>query len=89
MRLTERLPVALIPEQLLIASVWLDVIHYRCRRYSAFSLAVHAQGMITKERLSRLLPLVTVAALSGCLARSPAIWIDRLEIAAYRPESRF
>ena len=50
--MAKRLPITPIPEKLLIASVWNDVVDVRCLHVPAFLHAFHAQGV----RLKKVLP---------------------------------
>jgi len=43
------LPVASIPEKLLVATVWNHMIYYRCLHESAFLHALHAQRVCLEE----------------------------------------
>lgn len=65
---TERLPVRPTPEQRLIPSVGGDVVNHGGHCDNALSCAHHAQRVLSKELLSRLLPLVAVPALGACHA---------------------
>ena len=58
---TEGLPVALVPEELLVSSVRNDVIHIGCLDVLAFLHALHAQGVRRKVTLACLLPCAAVA----------------------------
>lgn len=74
----QRLPVAPAPEQRLIPAMRRDVVHHRGRSDQTLGLAHHAQGMLTQELGSRLLPLVAVAALGrSLLAGAPAAGLHR------------
>ena len=64
-RLAKRLPVTLVPEQLLVSSVGSDVIHHRSFGEFPLSLTLHTQWMATKELLTSLLPSATVPTLAG------------------------
>lgn len=64
-RSAEALPVARIPEQLLIALMGNDVIDHGCRRYSPILLAHDAQGMAHQVGLAGFVPACGVASLSG------------------------
>ena len=57
----ERLPVALIPEQPLVTTVWYDVVNVCCLDVLAFLHALHTQGMRCEVTLTRLLPRLAVA----------------------------
>lgn len=59
--LAKRLPVAPIPEKLLIPSVRDDMIHYRGFHELAFLPALHTERMTLEELLRCLPPLATVA----------------------------
>ena len=54
--LTQRLPVILIPEQLLISAMRLDMIHHRCFHVSTLNHALNTQWMGGEELLAGLLP---------------------------------
>ena len=62
-RFTERLPIAPIPEQLLVAAVWNNVIHNRCFGIASLLHAFHTQRVALKKCSARLLPAASVAAL--------------------------
>ena len=64
MAMAKRLPVALIPEELLVSSVRGDVIDIGCLDVLAFLHALHAQGVRLKVTLACLLPYSAVA--SAC-----------------------
>lgn len=64
-RFTERLPIALIPEQFLVATVWDNVIHNRCFGVASLLSAFRTQRVALKERFACLLPSSAVAALCG------------------------
>ena len=64
-RLTQRLPVVLIPEQLLIASVRNDVVNHRCLHKSAVSFAHNTQRIVAKIPPAFLLPFARVTARGG------------------------
>lgn len=70
--LAERLPVGLIPEQLLIASMDLDVVNHSGCTCTTLTLAVDAQRVVPKVALTCLLPLVAIASLSAVLTAAPA-----------------
>ena len=53
---TKALPVALIPEQSLVAPVRDDMIHHRCRNDLALCLAESTQRMLLKEKFSGFSP---------------------------------
>jgi hypothetical protein len=61
----KRLPVALVPEQYLVSSMRLDMIHNRCRRQFSCPLTLCAKRILYQESLSRLLPLAAIATLKG------------------------
>ena len=62
-RFAERLPVAPVPEQLLVAAVWNNVIHNRCIGIASLLQALHAQWMALEEGFAGLLPAAAIAAL--------------------------
>lgn len=64
-RLTERLPVTPIPEQLLVTTVWDNVIHNRCFGIASLLHALRTQRVGLKERFACLLPAAAIAALCG------------------------
>lgn len=76
--LAQGLPVRLIPEQALISPMGSDVVYLGSLHYFPGITAQPAQRMLGKEPCPRLLPSVSVSALSGILAGSPAIRVDRL-----------
>lgn len=51
MAFTKALPVALIPEQLLVTTVGDDVVHHRCFSEPSLPHALHAQRMALKYSL--------------------------------------
>ena len=61
----QRLPVILVPEQNLISSVRLDMIHNGCRCQFPSPSALRAKRMLYQESLSRLLPLTAIATFKG------------------------
>lgn len=61
----QRLPVILVPEQYLVSSVRLDMIHNGCRGQFSGPFALRAKRMLCQEPLSRLLPLTTIATFKG------------------------
>ena len=60
--LTKGLPVCFIPKQLLVASVWYDMIYYRGGREFSLSHTFRTQRMLLEERLSRFAPASIIAA---------------------------
>ena len=62
---TKALPVALIPEQLLVATVGDDVIHHRCFGVPSLPHALHTQWMALEVGFACLLPSAAIATL-GC-----------------------
>ena len=64
-RFTEWLPIAPIPEQLLVATVWDNVIHNRCFGVASLLSAFRTQRVALKERFACLLPAAAIAALCG------------------------
>ena len=64
-RFTERLPIAPVPEQLLVAAVWNNVIHNCGLGVASLLQALHTQRVALKERFACLLPAAAVAALCG------------------------
>ena len=69
MLLTKRLPVLLIPEQLIITSMRNNMIHNRCSYKLAFLLAFNTEDVLwsCKEPGSCFLPLTSVATLTRAL----------------------
>ena len=59
--LAQGLPVLLIPEQIRVAAVRLDMIHDGCRDEPSFFLAADAPGMTFQEEPPGFLPLSPVA----------------------------
>ena len=57
---TKALPVALIPEQSLVAPVRDDMIHHRCRNDLALCLAESTQRMLLQEKCTGLTPAAVV-----------------------------
>lgn len=74
----QRLPVALIPDQLLITAVRNLVVDHGCGRDHAFALTVDAQRIRRKVALAHLLSLVIVATLrtTGLLITTPRARLD-------------
>ena len=62
-RRTQRLPVALIPEELVVAAVRDDVVDQRCGNDPIFLQAFHAERMASQVGCPRSLPTRPVAAL--------------------------
>ena len=60
--LAKGLPVFFVPEQSLVAPVWDDMIHHRCRGQLAFPLALRTQGMPFQKRFSRSAPTRVIPA---------------------------
>ena len=75
MAMAKRLPVAFIPEELLISSVRGDVIDVGCLDVLAFLHALYAQGVRLKVTLAYLLPCPAVA--SAC-CRPHLLRVQRL-----------
>ena len=73
-RFTQTLPVASIPEQLLISTMGYDVINHSGFRVSAMFHALGAQRMALKELLGFPLPSAAVAALPR---RTGHLWMER------------
>lgn len=67
----EALPIALIPEQRVIASVRLDVVYIGRLDITSFFQALHTQGVCFKVTLTRLIPCSAIAAAScgACILR--------------------
>ena len=63
--LAQRLPVLLIPEQILVTPVRNDVVHHRRSSQPAFLLALDAQWMPSKIRCPCLAPLAVIPAIGG------------------------
>jgi len=61
----QALPVALIPEQFLVAAVWNNVIHNRCCGVASLLSTFRTQRVALKERFACLLPSAAIAALCG------------------------
>lgn len=62
---TQWLPIAPIPEQLLVATVWDNVIHNRCFGIASLLSAFRTQRVALKERFAYFLPAAAVATLCG------------------------
>ena len=60
--MAQTLPVSLIPEQLLVTSVGLDMIHLGGRSQLALPLTLGAQGMSAEKRFTGHPPSVVIAA---------------------------
>lgn len=58
--LTQRLPVGLIPEQLLVTTVRLDVVHNLGGDHEAVSFTANAKGVMPEESFTALSPAGTV-----------------------------
>ena len=65
----ECLPIFLVPEQILVASVGDDVIHYRRRGESAFLPALNAQRMSAQVFKPRFTPLPIIATVGSTAAQ--------------------
>lgn len=63
--LTEALPVALIPEQLLVSAMRNNVIHHSCLGIASLLHALHTQWMFPKVRFAYSLPLAGIASAAG------------------------
>ena len=61
----QALPVALIPEQLLVTTVRNNVMHNRCFGIASLLPAFRTQRVALKERFACLLPAAAIAALCG------------------------
>ena len=61
----QALPVALIPEQFLVAAVWNNVIHNRCCGVASLLSTFRTQRVALKEHFACLLPSAAIAALCG------------------------
>lgn len=79
--LTQRLPVVGVPEQLLVAAVWNDVINHSGLDQSALCLTPSAQGVRVEERCAGLLPAATVSLLGGGLG---VVRVERSMLLAVR-----
>jgi len=64
MPMAKRLPVTLIPEELVISSMRDDVVNVGCLNVLAFPHALNAQGVCLKVSLACLLPCSAIA--SAC-----------------------
>ena len=64
-RLAQRLPVALIPEEVLVSSVRNDVVNHGCLCVPADLHASGTQWVAFQIKLALLLPAATVATLAG------------------------
>ena len=73
-RLTQALPVASIPEQLLISTMGCDVVHHSGFRVSPLSHAFSTQRVALKELLGFPLPSAAVAAPPR---RTGHLWMER------------
>lgn len=61
--MAQRLPVALIPEQLLVSLVRNDVVNISCRLQDSTLLTLNAERMIHEEEKASLSPLGCIASL--------------------------
>jgi len=66
--MAERLPIRLVPKQILIPAMRDNVIHICSRCHSPLVLAYNAERVIQQKSLSGLLPLVAVATLGARLS---------------------
>ena len=73
--MAEWLPVALVPEELLVSSVRNDVVHVCCLDVLAFLHALYAQGVRLKVTLACPLPCLAIA--SAC-CRPRLLWVLQL-----------
>ena len=74
MSYTEWLPVALVPEQLLVATVRHDMVHHGCLGVTPLLYALHAQRMLPEVGFAYPLPFAGVAT-AGCGASR--FWMER------------
>lgn len=72
MRLAERLPVVLVPEQRLVSTMRADVVDDRGGGDQAFPFAHDAERMLTQEAEPGAFPLAVVTTLAG--RQAPVIW---------------
>lgn len=75
MAMAERLPVTLVPEELLITSMWNDVVDVGCLDVLAFLHALYAEGMGLKVTPACSLPCLAVASAAGT---PHLLWVQRL-----------
>ena len=68
----QRLPVVLIPEQYLIATVRDDVIDNRCQVIHTFLCAFHTERMCSEEQLAGFLPCAVITAIC---CRPHCLWV--------------
>ena len=59
--MAQGLPVAPVPEQLLVTTVWNDVVDVCCLHVPAFLHALYAQRVCLQEGFSGLTPSISVA----------------------------
>lgn len=71
--LAKGLPVLLIPEQIRVAAVRLDMIHNGCRDKPSFFLAANTPGMTFQEKHPGFLPFSPVATQHCTLPFAPAL----------------
>ena len=71
--LAQRLPVLLIPEQIRVAAMWLDMIHDGCRDEPSFLFASDTPWVTLQEELPGFLPLSPVATQHRVLPFAPAL----------------
>ena len=71
---TQWLPIAPIPEQLLVTTVRNNVMHNRCFGIASLLPAFRTQRVALKERFACLLPAAAIAALCG---RPCYLWVER------------
>lgn len=69
--IADGLPVVFVPEQVLVALVWNDVVDDGCRSYQTLLLAKPAKRVLFQKGQPRLAPSMAIATLS----RSPALSI--------------
>jgi len=73
-----RSPQRLIPEDLLIASMWNAVVHHVSRCDASFLLAVPAQRELSKVTQPRLLPAISVPTLRCGQPFTPCVRVKHL-----------
>ena len=75
MAMAQGLPVALVPEELLVTTMRNDVIDIRCLHEPSFLHALHAQRVCLKVLLPGFLPRTAVA---SARSRPYLFWMHRL-----------
>lgn len=70
--LAQGLPIATIPEQSLVTTMWDDMVNNRCPVIHAFRRALHAERMCSEEQFAGFLPCAVIPTFSG---RPYCLWV--------------